>query len=487
MSRRRRDEGDVPRNIPLPVMIDGAASSELNFTASFENLDAYIFFMVYGDRGQELGHAVGKILQRFEKDSEGCSVQLQYLGCSDPYYRWYIEHEGERGGLPRNAYHHLCRRHHMRCARALGGQDTIHIQRWTPVSRQEANDLLKSWGGRGLPAEPRPPARDRKPAGDLNPAPKSKARQSQGLASLPAPKVDEPQNVDDDEDEDEPEARPPLRRSKKRGPKQRDVGHAAALDVMLDEGDVNLESPLSSKKVDDRLAHLRAKLRGKQAEARVGRSTGSVLAARATEVSQKPKKKKKKKGILDELKKALSPGGGRTEKDDSEEDSDDQEDDLVIDEPASSSWQNKRRRLRKIADDKPGKLLMDSLQGLHEQLGSVTGEEASDSLSPVLVRYLLTMVVPSFPGKLHGTEKYRELRTLAQAVDLLLKGKVDAVGDLLVQRFKSLVMGLRDGTEKFGHVLELIPEESLGVTSDEVFFARELAVKAAKSEALLKG
>ena len=115
------------------------------------------------------------------------------------------------------------------------------------------------------------------------------------------------------------------------------------------------------------------------------------------------------------------------------------------------------------------------------------GEDSADPLSPVMVRYLLTMVMPSFPTKLNGTERYRELRTLCQALDCLLRGKVDSAADTLVQRFKSLVMGLRDGTGNFGHYLELIPEEGLGVTSDETFFARELAVKAAKSDALLKG
>ena len=70
---------------------------------------------------------------------------------------------------------------------------------------------------------------------------------------------------------------------------------------------------------------------------------------------------------------------------------------------------------------------------------------------------------------------------------MLLKGKVDAAGDMLIQRFKSVVMGLRDGSDKFGKYLELIPDEALGVTLEETYFARELAVKSARCEALLKG
>ena len=38
-------------------------------------------------------------------------------------------------------------------------------------------------------------------------------------------------------------------------------------------------------------------------------------------------------------------------------------------------------------------------------------------------------------SKLHGSEKYGELQTVAQALDCLLRGNVDSAGDLLVQRF----------------------------------------------------
>ena len=70
-------------------------------------------------------------------------------------------------------------------------------------------------------------------------------------------------------------------------------------------------------------------------------------------------------------------------------------------------------------------------------------------------------------------------------MDALLKGKVDSAGDLLMQRFKSVVMSLRDNSEKFGRFLELIPEEMVGISPEETFYARELAHKTAKAEKLL--
>ena len=56
---------------------------------------------------------------------------------------------------------------------------------------------------------------------------------------------------------------------------------------------------------------------------------------------------------------------------------------------------------------------------------------------------------------------------------------------MLIQRFKSVVMGLRDNSDKFGHYLEIIPEEMIGVSQDELCFARDMAHRAAKAERLL--
>ena len=102
-----------------------------------------------------------------------------------------------------------------------------------------------------------------------------------------------------------------------------------------------------------------------------------------------------------------------------------------------------------------------------------------------MVRYLLSMVLPSHPIKEMGENKYRELRTICQALDCLLKERLESAGDILMQRYKSIVMGLRDQSERFGHYLEIIAEEMVGVSQDELYFARDLAHRAAKAEKLL--
>ncbi|CAE7161031.1 unnamed protein product [Symbiodinium pilosum] len=79
------------------------------------------------------------------------------------------------------------------------------------------------------------------------------------------------------------------------------------------------------------------------------------------------------------------------------------------------------------------------------------------------------------------------MRTLALAVDLILRGKVDSVGDIMMQRFEALCMNLRDGEGRYGQFLELLPEDLLGggAILQETEFARQTTVKTATAEALV--
>ena len=129
---------------------------------------------------------------------------------------------------------------------------------------------------------------------------------------------------------------------------------------------------------------------------------------------------------------------------------------------------------------------------MHEQLGTLHGDplasgSAEEVLKPAAVRYLLTSVLPMMDlGKL-GEEKLREMRTLSAALDLVVGGKVSMAGDMLMQRLKSILMSLRDGSTAASRYLELIPMDlyPTAATLAESDFARNLAVKNAKSEELL--
>ena len=62
-------------------------------------------------------------------------------------------------------------------------------------------------------------------------------------------------------------------------------------------------------------------------------------------------------------------------------------------------------------------------------------------------------------------------------------------GDTLMQRFKSLLMAVRDNSTAASRYLELIPMEAYPTasTAEEADYARNLAVKNAKSQGLLGG
>ena len=101
---------------------------------------------------------------------------------------------------------------------------------------------------------------------------------------------------------------------------------------------------------------------------------------------------------------------------------------------------------------------------MHEQLGTLHGDplasgSADEVLKPAAVRHFLTSALPMMDVAKLGEEKLRELRTLSAALDLVVCGKVSMAGDMLMQRLKSVLMSIRDGSGSTAasRYLELIP------------------------------
>ncbi|CAE7392395.1 abcC8 [Symbiodinium microadriaticum] len=420
MSRRRgRDAGERPLS-GAPELRDGASMSEQSFRAVTESDFDFILFEVLGDRFEKLGLAVGKVSHKFPVDGDGMYLELSYVATDNPYYRWYIENEGRPKGLPSGAYHHLCRRHASRCNRAIGHQDVIHVQKWAPISRASVNDLLVSWG--------MPQLKPEKAVRGTSAKAKAKRNDEQALAALPAPR-EEDGFMEEEEAEtwEKEELKPALKRKRRTASKPQ--GETTALDAMLNDNSmVDNEPQDSESKIDKKLGQLRAKLQGKKEEAQ-RKGPGSVLAGRAMEAAGKvqPKRSRDKDSVVRSLQRALkveSRSRGSKDPVSSDESGGDDEEEDELDLGGGSTWESRRRKLRKVAEERPGRLLMSGLQSMHDQLGQATGDSSGDSMSPVMVRYLLTMVLPAHPIKAIGEAKYRELR------------------------FKSLVMGLRDDSDR---------------------------------------
>ena len=116
---------------------------------------------------------------------------------------------------------------------------------------------------------------------------------------------------------------------------------------------------------------------------------------------------------------------------------------------------------------------------MHEQLGTLFGDKGSggsheDLLQPAALRYLLSSALPLMDLKKVGEEKMRELRTLATSLDYLVAGKVGQSGDIQMQRMKSILMGIKDGSTTASRYLELVPIElyPTAATIEEADYAR---------------
>lgn len=90
--------------------------------------------------------------------------------------------------------------------------------------------------------------------------------------------------------------------------------------------------------------------------------------------------------------------------------------------------------------------------------------------------------------QLVGEERLRELRTVASVLDMIVSGRILGAGDMLAQRFKAVLMSIRDQSTAASKYLELIPVElqATASTVEEADYARSMAVRSAKSQELLK-
>ena len=493
MSRRRKDKEGT--GIKL---VDGVHVSGVTFQSMYYAAVNHYLIEVCDDKYKGIGQAIAEAKGRFLPDEGGAFIRLRYLGCNNEHYQWYIENEGRAGGLPEGALHHFCKVDAKQCKAKVNDGEVIHVRRWAPVERQEAHQLLVSWGFPGLAVPASERAGDEGPRGAKDEDDDDEEEDAEHVGATPKsksrPELPRRRRRSPDEVEDRVDTPPRTKEEKiRRGALKAGEGDRGrtALDAMLDQ-----EPDDSSKRgLEDKLDALRQKLRGKtQAEASGSKRPGNILAKRATEVVGVKKKKKRKSSsgkVLKELTKAMR--GKRKSKDDSRESSEESSDVLGADPSPDrgGGWEERKKKYKKIAENTPGKLMMSALENMQEQLGASFGDcqEEEAKLSPVVTRYLLTVIIPAIGPKNFPGQSLREMRTIALAVDMLLKGKSDSCGDVLLQRFKSLCMQVRDNSDKFGPQIELLPDDLLygyGSNLAETAFAREMALKEAKSEDLLR-
>ena len=76
-----------------------------------------------------------------------------------------------------------------------------------------------------------------------------------------------------------------------------------------------------------------------------------------------------------------------------------------------------------------------------------------------MFKYLSTAFMPNFPIKDIGNDMYRQMRTLSEGIDLLLKGENLRALDLLMGRLKACQQWCKDRNWSSALWCELIPPE----------------------------
>lgn len=124
------------------------------------------------------------------------------------------------------------------------------------------------------------------------------------------------------------------------------------------------------------------------------------------------------------------------------------------------------------AEKNPGGLYQKGLEAIDTFLSSregadLLGSQFNSKDRRRFVAYLTTVIQSQHPLKELPKRDARELRTLAQALDLIGTGDLARAADTLIQRFKAVELKLEDGSWEVGSQLELIPSRSMGLTSQK--------------------
>ena len=202
-----------------------------------------------------------------------------------------------------------------------------------------------------------------------------------------------------------------------------------------------------------------------------------VVAQRAAGAAEEKKSKKKKRRRSRSRERGRRRGrGSSSSRSQSRERS----------ESSDSPGFRRANKIKRIAFEKPGELLLRGVQAIREVLekDAIVAGEGGRSLQPVFLKYYNLVIEPVHQGT-SSVRNLRELRTLATALDMLIEGQQVRAMDLLVQRFKALELAMQEGgVWTVAQHLELLPTlKGTVVQEDE----RELALKQERRSSKLKG
>ena len=128
-------------------------------------------------------------------------------------------------------------------------------------------------------------------------------------------------------------------------------------------------------------------------------------------------------------------------------------------------------RILSVASRSEGTLMQNGVQLMSRALsvhqrggdGLVTGETQAENLQDVVTTYLTTAMIPgaAAAGQHMGIRTIREMRTLAESLDAIIRGEPAKAGDILMQRFRACETNVLEGDWSLAKHLELIPPHQI--------------------------
>ena len=123
----------------------------------------------------------------------------------------------------------------------------------------------------------------------------------------------------------------------------------------------------------------------------------------------------------------------------------------------------------RLSKKHPGKLLKRTMKELQRYLGDIAAEEGpqEDWMRYRMLGYINQIVLTQHPPNSIGVRNYRELITLGTGIDLLLRGRLAELGDLMAQRLKALETSFGETGWQTARHQELIPPQAASLTTEE--------------------
>ena len=429
------------------------------------------------------------------------SLEGAFLGCSDPHYQWWME-QGEGKELAERCWYHLCGEKPGDCSNIRGKGKMIHLTKVRELSPGDFDESLLGFLKKKEHAE----------AFDRNVARFNRWVERRGEPALPGsakPPVApakwhgsaSSENEDEKSREESPQGRKlmekleDLRKELKKAEKQADDYRKAKKKTKQKSAPPKGDG---KKRRDRRSRSRKSKGRRKRSHEKRSASRSKRHRSGRKDKSRSRRRRKRKKSTesensgesphedkeaLFQAKKATrsaSPTTGdrgpfgegpavdyRGDDDSSSEESDFQK-------APSKSTKSSQLKLLSYSRKYPGRLASRMLLKMSQATARGLEGAPKSKTPPVAMNHLLTVLQPTLQGKL-GMRTLREMKTLAQCLDLLAQGLVGRGTDLLSQRLKALERATVETHWNSAQFLELLPPESstLLERDEELYLAQE--------------